>query len=131
MRQERLRAQDAEAGISEEGLSSTHPCPSPACGRGRDPARSAGRVRVRDVLPRFSTLTLPFLRNGPLPLPQGGRGAMAAAFAFLFAASAAAAEIPAPTQEILRALDLPAVVLDGLDAELAVPPGWIEAAKKE
>ena len=81
------------------------------------------------------TLTLPSLRVGPLPLPQGGRGALAAIFAYffasLFAFSAAAADIPPPTQAILKALGMPASVLDGLDAELAVPPAWIAAAKKE
>jgi hypothetical protein len=46
--------------------------PSPLAGEGRL-ARSASGVRGRASLVRHS-LTLPLLRNGPLPLPQGGEG---------------------------------------------------------
>jgi iron(III) transport system substrate-binding protein len=46
-------------------------------------------------------------------------------------APASAADLPAATQALLRALDMPASVLDGLDAELALPPDWIESAKRE
>ena len=48
--------------------------------------------------------------------------------AFGFAVSAA--ELPKATQKILAGLKLDASVLKGLDAELKVPAGWIEKARK-
>lgn len=47
------------------------------------------------------------------------------------AAAAGAAELPKVTQKVLKDLKLDASVLDGLEAELAVPQAWIEAAKQE
>ena len=46
-------------------------------------------------------------------------------------APAQAAELPRATQRDLAELGLAASVLDGLDAELAVPAGWIVGAKRE
>jgi iron(III) transport system substrate-binding protein len=54
------------------------------------------------------------------------------ALAALVVAAPAQAATPTPvTREMLTALKLPESVLDGLDAELAVPQSWIDGAKKE
>jgi ABC-type Fe3+ transport system substrate-binding protein len=45
--------------------------------------------------------------------------------------SLAAAELPKATQALLRHLNKDPSVLAGLDQELAVPPAWIEGARKE
>ena len=42
-----------------------------------------------------------------------------------------AAEIPKATQKAMTDLGLDASILDGLDAELAVPQAWIEGARQE
>lgn len=42
-----------------------------------------------------------------------------------------AADFPKATQRMLKDLQLDASILSGLDAELAVPKEWIEAARKE
>ncbi len=55
----------------------------------------------------------------------------AAAVAILAAGAAQAAELPKATQAIMKKKNLPADVLNGLDAELKVPPAWIAGAKKE
>ena len=44
---------------------------------------------------------------------------------------AAADELPKATQAVLQQLKLKPEILKGLDAELAVPADWIEAAKKQ
>jgi len=49
----------------------------------------------------------------------------------LFAFPAAAADLPAASQALLRALDMPSSMLDGVDAELAVPQAWLDGAKRE
>lgn len=45
--------------------------------------------------------------------------------------TANASDIPQATREVLRSLKLDESVLKGLDAELAVPAGWIENARKQ
>ncbi len=45
--------------------------------------------------------------------------------------TAGAAELPKATQKVMSDLGLDSTLLDGLDAELNVPPAWIEAAKQE
>ena len=54
------------------GVTLRHPSPSPLAGEGRLARSASGErgVRISHVTP----LTLPLLRNGPLPLPQGGEG---------------------------------------------------------
>lgn len=47
------------------------------------------------------------------------------------AASAQAASLPAATQKALEELKLDASILNGLDAELAVPKEWLDGAAKE
>lgn len=47
-----------------------------------------------------------------------------------FFTEAGAAELPKSTQAVLAQLKLKPDILKGLDAELAVPPAWIEQAKK-
>lgn len=47
------------------------------------------------------------------------------------AGPAAGADLPQPTKDILKELKLMESILKGLDEELKVPAGWIEAAKKE
>lgn len=42
-----------------------------------------------------------------------------------------AAELPKATQAAMTNLKLDSALLDGLDAELNVPPAWVEAAKQE
>jgi iron(III) transport system substrate-binding protein len=79
--------------------------PLPRSGRGKDPLRSSGRVRAR-------------------------LGARVVSALLLLSAPALAADLPAATQALLRTLGMPASVLDGLDAELAVPPSWIDAARR-
>src|SRR4051812_22291802 len=49
----------------------------------------------------------------------------------VLSAAASAAEGPKSTAKALAALKLPASRLDGLDAELAVPKAWLDAAAKE
>src|SRR5690242_6382486 len=44
---------------------------------------------------------------------------------------AGAAELPKATQKAMTDLNLDAKLLDGLDAELAVPQAWIDGAKQE
>lgn len=58
--------------------------------------------------------------------------ALAGAFAAVTVGAAAvkAADVPKPTQEFLKQLNLNPDILKGLDAELAVPPVWIEGARK-
>jgi iron(III) transport system substrate-binding protein len=58
---------------------------------------------------------------------------LAAAFAAVFTVSShlAAAELPKATQAALAKGKFDALVLDGLDAELAVPKAWIDDAVKE
>ncbi len=46
-------------------------------------------------------------------------------------ASASAADLPKATQKALAKLKLDASVMNGLDAELAVPKAWIDGAAKE
>jgi ABC-type Fe3+ transport system substrate-binding protein len=48
----------------------------------------------------------------------------------IFMAEAGAADLPKATQAVLDQLKLKPDILKGLDAELAVPPAWIEQAKK-
>lgn len=48
-----------------------------------------------------------------------------------FASVAGAAELPKNTQKMLKALNMDASILSGLDKELAVPKAWVEGAKKE
>lgn len=45
--------------------------------------------------------------------------------------AAGAAELPKATQKAMTDLGLDSALLDGLDAELAVPQAWIEGAKQE
>jgi iron(III) transport system substrate-binding protein len=45
--------------------------------------------------------------------------------------SSSAADLPAATKKLLAAAKLDTDVLKGLDDELAMPPGWLEAAAKE
>ena len=55
-----------------------------------------------------------------------------AAAAMVAAAAPAGAEtLTKETEKLLKDLKLTPAILDGLDKELAVPPAWIEAAKKE
>ena len=56
-------------------------------------------------------------------------GAVVAAV-MAMAGAASAAELPKATQAVLEQLKLKPDILNGLDAELAVPPAWIEQAKK-
>jgi ABC-type Fe3+ transport system substrate-binding protein len=58
-------------------------------------------------------------------------GLAAALLALMVIVPAAAAELPRATQRDLSELGLPPAILDGLDAELAVPAAWIEAARRE
>lgn len=58
-----------------------------------------------------------------------GLGALAVAAATL--SGAAAADLPAATKKALAELKLEASVMDGLDAELAVPKAWIDGAAQE
>src|SRR4051812_46909097 len=44
---------------------------------------------------------------------------------------AAAAPLPKASQAYLAQLHLDAAILDGIDAELVVPPAWIDGAKRE
>jgi len=73
---ERLRAAFSEESILIGDVSYG---PSPACGRGRGPARRAGRVRAGADVPMPQPFEL-FDRSphppasGPLPLPQAGEG---------------------------------------------------------
>lgn len=56
----------------------------------------------------------------------------AALCAICLLTSAALAEpLPKASQANLAQLHLEAAILDGIDQELAVPPGWIDGAKKE
>jgi iron(III) transport system substrate-binding protein len=56
----------------------------------------------------------------------------AGSFVGLFLASAARAqELPPATQAMLSSLGLAPAILDGLDAELALPPALVEGAKRE
>jgi hypothetical protein len=48
-----------------------------------------------------------------------------------FASAALAADVPAATKKALDELKLDSGILDGLDAELAVPKAWLDAAPKE
>ncbi len=48
-----------------------------------------------------------------------------------FATSVAANQLPPATVKMLDALKLEHAILDGIDAELQVPPAWLDAAKKE
>ena len=57
--------------------------------------------------------------------------AVAVATALGFASVAGAAELPKNTQKMLKALNMDASILSGLDKELAVPKAWVEGAKKE
>ncbi|MDX1483253.1 MAG: extracellular solute-binding protein [Alphaproteobacteria bacterium] len=45
--------------------------------------------------------------------------------------AAGAADLPQPTKDILKELKLDESILNGLDAELQVPAGWVEKAKQE
>ena len=54
----------------------------------------------------------------------------AAGVAIALAMPASAAELPSTTKEILQTLKMNPSVLDGLDAELAVPSDWTEKAKQ-
>ena len=47
------------------------------------------------------------------------------------AAGAGAADLPKATRVILKQTGLPENLLQGVDEELKVPPGWIEKARKE
>jgi len=54
------------------------------------------------------------------------------AIAFCLLASAAAADpLPKSSQAYLAQLHLDASILDGIEAELAVPPAWLEGARRE
>ncbi|MGE5538674.1 MAG: ABC transporter substrate-binding protein [Gemmatimonas sp.] len=53
------------------------------------------------------------------------------AVGILAGAVAEAADLPKATQKALTALKLGPSALDGLDAELAVPAAWIDAARRE
>jgi ABC-type Fe3+ transport system substrate-binding protein len=55
----------------------------------------------------------------------------AAAAVSLLATTAMADRLTPETGKLLAAMKLPASIMDGLDKELAVPPGWVEAAKAE
>lgn len=55
----------------------------------------------------------------------------AAGVAIALAMPASATELPNTTKEILQTLKMNSAVLDGLDAELAVPAEWMEKAKQE
>jgi len=60
------------ADTGERGFSTLSPC-----GRGRGPALSLSKGREGEGAVRDgagSPLTLPSLRDGPLPRPQGARG---------------------------------------------------------
>lgn len=56
--------------------------------------------------------------------------ALAAVGWSVLALPAAASDVPASTKEVLRNLSLDESILKGLDRELAVPPQWIENARK-
>ena len=62
-----------------------------------------------------------------------GRYGLAAFLAGLLLAPVPAfpAELPKATREILQKTRLDAGMLAGIDAELAMPPAWLEAARKE
>ncbi len=53
------------------------------------------------------------------------------AMACSLGAPASAAELPKTTQKVLKALKVDPALMNGLDAELAVPQAWIDGAKKE
>lgn len=57
--------------------------------------------------------------------------AIAAAVAALASVQAYAQELPPATKAMLERTKLPASILNGLDRELALPPDWLEGAKKE
>ena len=57
--------------------------------------------------------------------------ALASALTLAVSAGAIAADLPNATQKALADLKLDASLMDGLDAELAVPQAWIDAAAKE
>ena len=57
--------------------------------------------------------------------------ALAVGAAFTASLPAAAADLPKATEKMLSALKLDAGILSGLEKELAVPQGWVDAAKKE
>jgi iron(III) transport system substrate-binding protein len=67
---------------------------------------------------------------GPKRIVQWIAG-MALVFGAMGASAISAAELPKATQEILKKLDLTPEVLSGLDEELVVPQGWLDAARKE
>src|SRR5580693_9512484 len=56
---------------------------------------------------------------------------LACALAFAIGSAAGAAELPKATQKAMADLKLDPALIDGLDAELNVPPAWIEGAKQE
>jgi len=63
---------------------------------------------------------------------RAGLGLAALLAWLLFApAPACPAELPKSTQEILKKTGFDAAILAGLDGELALPPAWLEAARKE
>ena len=57
--------------------------------------------------------------------------ALASALTLVVSAGAMAADLPKATLKALADLKLDAKILDGLDAELAVPKAWIDGAAKE
>lgn len=57
--------------------------------------------------------------------------ATALALTLALSTGAGAADLPKATQKALAELKLGAAVLDGLDAELAVPKAWLDGAAKE
>ncbi len=62
---------------------------------------------------------------------RAGIPATVTALALILCSAAGAADLPKSTQKVLTQMKLDASLMDGLDAELAIPQAWLDAAAKE
>jgi len=60
-----------------------------------------------------------------------GIPATVTALALIFCGAAGATDLPKSMQKVMTQMKLDASLMDGLDAELAIPQAWLDAAAKE